>query len=242
MVDQEHPIAAAVRRAKEDGEAADRLIRDCLPFIRGETARFLGRAPDEERDDEFSIAMMAFYEAIRGYSRGRGAFFPYAALTIRSRLIDYRRSQARHGGALSLQRLEEGEEEDSPRELSDGRDHQGEWLQREATQEEIAGLRRELEGFGVGFSDVAENCPRQQRTLEACRRALRYGVEHPEILEELTRTRRLPLGKLAAGSGVERKTLERHRDYLVALLLIQTNGFEIIRGHICQVLKGGTGR
>ena len=33
MVDQEHPIAAAVRRAKEDGEAADRLIRDCLPFI-----------------------------------------------------------------------------------------------------------------------------------------------------------------------------------------------------------------
>ena len=39
-------------------------------------------------------------------------------------------------------------------------------------------------------------------------------------------------------SGVERKTLERHRKYMVALLLIYTNGYEIIRGHLKQVMKG----
>ena len=96
-------------------------------------------------------------------------------------------------------------------------------------------------GFGIALSDVAENCPRQQRTLEACKRAVRYAREHPELLEELLRTRKLPLTRLCEGSGAARKALERHRKYITALLLINTNGSEIIRGHICQMLapQGG---
>ena len=75
--------------------------------------------------------------------------------------------------------------------------------------------------------------------LEACRRALAHARAHPDLLEELVARKRLPIARLAQGSGVERKTLERHRKYLVALLLIHTNGYEIIRGHLKQVLKGG---
>ena len=67
-------------------------------------------------------------------------------------------------------------------------------------------------------------------------------AEIRHLLDELLETKRLPLGKLSDGSGVERKTLERHRKYLVALLLIYTNGYEIIRGHLAQVLKGGKAR
>ena len=37
------------------------------------------------------------------------------------------------------------------------------------------------------------------------------------------------------GSGVDKKTIERHRRYLVAILLAFTNGYEIIRGHLCQI-------
>ena len=50
------------------------------------------------------------------------------------------------------------------------------------------------------------------------------------------------MAELAAGSGVEKKTLERHRKYLVAILLAFTNGYEIIRGHLCQLApaKGGS--
>ena len=58
-------------------------------------------------------------------------------------------------------------------------------------------------------------------------------------MDTFLRTKKLPLNDLAAGSGVERKTLERHRKYMVALLLIYTNGYEIIRGHLKNVLKGG---
>ena len=99
-----------------------------------------------------------------------------------------------------------------------------------------------MKEFGVSLSDVADNCPKQQRTLNVCRKALEYAKENPELLEEFLKTQRLPIGRLSAGSGAERKTLERHRKYMVALLLIYTNGYEIIRGHLKQVMKGVAAR
>ena len=117
-----------------------------------------------------------------------------------------------------------------------------ELVMRDATKAEIEELTNQIQLFGVSLTDVADNCPRQQRTLEACRKVLNYAKENPELLDELLRTKRLPITKLSQGSGVDRKTLERHRKYMVAMLLIYTNGYEIIRGHIKQVLKGGTAK
>ena len=69
-----------------------------------------------------------------------------------------------------------------------------------------------------------------------CRQAIRYAREHVELIEQLEKTGKLPLAALAKGAGVERKTLERHRRYLVAMLLIYTNGFDIIRDHLYKVV------
>ena len=91
-----HKIVEQVYAAKEDVQAADRLIGTYLPFIKAETAKFLKRPPIEGQDDELSIAMMAFHEAIGGYSRTRGSFLKYAAMLIRSRLVDYSRREQRH--------------------------------------------------------------------------------------------------------------------------------------------------
>lgn len=237
-MNDEHKIIQQVYAAKEDMEEADRLIGAYMPFIRAETAKFLRRPPIEGHDDELSIAMIAFHEAIRGYSRTRGAFLKYAAMLIRSRLIDYQRSERRHQETISLDTP--AGEDDTPLgdTLADGKDESEELLIREATRAEIEELSRQMQEFGVSLTDVAENCPRQQRTLLACRKALWYAKEHPELLEELLQTKRLPVARLSAGSGTERKTLERHRKYMVALLLIYTNGYEIIRGHLTQVMKG----
>ena len=126
--------------------------------------------------------------------------------------------------------------------LAEDGDHSENIVTRDATRQEIEELTRQMEQFAVSLTDVAENCPRQQRTLQACRKALLYAQEHPELMDDFLRTKRLPIAKLAEGGGVERKTLERHRKYMVALLLIYTNGFEIIRGHLKQVMKGGAVR
>ena len=55
-------------------------------------------------------------------------------------------------------------------------------------------------------------------------------------------TGKLPMNELATGSGTDKKTMERHRKYLVAILLAFTNGYEIIRGYLCQLgpARGGS--
>jgi len=239
MVGTEHSIAAQVRAAKTDPEAADALIGQYMGFIRSETVKFTRAAPESGREDELSIAMLAFYEAILHYEKSRGAFLPYAGRAIRSRLIDHYRAEKRHGKVISLH-ASPGEDGDRPMEetLPDTRDEIGAYETRTASQQEIREFGEQLGRFGISFSDVADNCPKQQRTLDACRKALEYAKENPELLEDLLKMKRLPIGQLAMGSGGERKTLERHRKYMVALLLIYTNGYEIIRGHLKQVMKG----
>ena len=74
---EEHGIVRMVRQAKKDSKAADELIAAYMNFIRSETAKFNHSTPSGGRDDELSIAMFAFYEAIQGYEKGRGSFLSY---------------------------------------------------------------------------------------------------------------------------------------------------------------------
>ena len=174
-----HKIVEQVYAAKENVRAADDLIRSYLPFIKAETAKFLKRPPIEGQDDELSIAMMAFHEAIGGYSRTRGSFLKYAAMLIRSRLVDYSRREQRHSRVISLD-APIGEEDTTLGEtLADDRDPHEETALRDATRAEIEELTRQMQEFGVSLSDVADNCPKQQRTLDACRRALEYAKGEP---------------------------------------------------------------
>ena len=237
-MNDEHKITQQVYAAKDDVLVADQLIGTYMPFIKAETAKFLKRPPMEGHDDELSIAMIAFHEAIGGYSRTRGAFLKYAAMLIRSRLSATSRRKQPHSRVISLQPPVCEDHTTLGGTLADERDPHEETAARDATRAEIEELTRQMQEFGVSLSDVADNCPKQQRTLDACRKALQYARENPELLDTLLQTKRLPIGQLTAGSGVERKTLERHRKYMVALLLIYTNGYEIIRGHLKQVMKG----
>ncbi len=218
----DHEIAAMVAEARGDSLAADALVRQYLPFIRSEAAKVLRRGICDS-DDELSIAMIAFHEAVLAYERLRGAFLPFAARAIRSRIIDY-------------QRRELGET------LDVGTDPIGDHTDRTAARQEIAHFALGLLALGLTLTDIADNCPRQERTLSACHRALNWAKGDPDLLEQTVRSKKLPITRLAAGAGVERKTLERHRKYMMALILAYTNGFEIIRGHLGQmaIVKGGT--
>ncbi len=229
-----HELVEQVYAAKTDTEAADSLIRQYMGFIRAEAAKYLHRAPIEGQDEELSIVLLAFYEAILGYEKNRGAFLAYASRGIRSRLIDYYRKEKRHAEVTSLHEPVSDEKSDTLK--IDHLEHPENEIEkshhRSATRDEIEEFEKQLLEFGISFSDVADNCPRQERTLQACRRVLTAARENPELLNELLRTKKLPIAALSDISRTDKKTMERHRKYLIAILLAFTNGYEIIRGHL----------
>lgn len=234
MVGAKLDIVTLVYAAKTDPDTADELIGQYMGFIRAEA----GKMSFGDGEDELSIAMLAFYEAVLGYEKPRGAFLHYAARVIRSRLIDYHRSERRHRGHGSLNERAGEDGAELLELLPDTRDDIEEMTVREAAQGEIEEYSRALSAFGITLSDIADNCPKQERTLSACRDALNYARRRPELLAAVEKSGKLPMAELASGADVERKTLERHRKYLVAMLIAFTNGFEIIRGHLCR-LEGG---
>lgn len=231
-------IADRVMAAKNDNVLADDLIRDYLPFIRSETAAVSSKQPGQPMDDELSVAMLAFHEAIKSYIPGKGPFLAFAARIMKQRLIDYFRQEKRHYGQLSLhQPVSDGESTLTLEDVvPDTYRHEDVYDTRQATKQEILELAAQLNTFGLNFSAIADNAPKQSRTKEQCRRALQYAKDNPGLIRAALKTGKLPLAALVDGANVEKKTLERHRKYMMALLVIYSNGYELIRGHLTQVM------
>ena len=239
-MNEEHSIIQRVYDAKDDMTAADSFISDYIPFIKAKVSKLMKRPVNIQQDDEYSVAMIAFHEAINGYSKTRGTFLSYASLLMRNRIIDFWRKNNRHNQVISINAPTSNEDQTIEDSLTDDEDHEENLAIREATKEEIIELSTQLRAFDVSLTDIADNSPKQERTLAACKRVVAYVKEDAELMEDFLRTKRLPLKKLTDGSKVARKTIERHRKYIIGLLLIYTNGYEIIRGHLAEVMKGVT--
>ena len=140
MVSTKQDIIEWVLAAKEDSDAADSLISQYMGFIRAEAKKL----SFGDGEDELSIAMLAFYEAVLGYEKSRGSFLGFAAKVIRSRLIDYHRAESRHRGHGSLNERAGEDGAELLELLPDTRDDIEELNTREAAQGEIEEFARTL--------------------------------------------------------------------------------------------------
>ncbi len=231
-------LVTLVYDAKADGEVADELIGRYLPFIRAEASRVTGRFCTEQ-DDAVSISMIAFYEAVQKYEVSRGNFLSYASLLIRSRLIDELRKEKRREAADTVPLEGIG---DKAAVVSENCNPVEELLDRDAAAREIEEFSHQLRHFGLTLFDVAEQCPKQTRVLRKCQSALHFVRQHQDLIRRLIETKKLPIKDISEGAGVSRKTLERHRNYMIALMLVYSNGYESIRTHLAEMnrdMEGG---
>lgn len=83
------------KKAQQDEEYLNQFILENRRFIRSIASKATGRFITES-DDEWSVALIAFHEAVRSYDDSKGSFCSFAALVIKRRLVDYMASQARH--------------------------------------------------------------------------------------------------------------------------------------------------
>ena len=94
--------------AKDQKDKANRLISEFKPFIAGVVQKKVGRFVEYGVDEELSVGLMAFKEAIDSYDRQKSKFLSFARMVISMRLIDYYRKSKKERAAS----LDQGDRSD----------------------------------------------------------------------------------------------------------------------------------
>ena len=173
-----------------------------------------------ESDDEFEIAMLAFWEAVRRFDENAGSFSAFASLVIRRRLMDYFDGQSRH-----LQEIPAGHsmtwDEDTEQNGGIIREVQAAIVCEAAddsddVKDEIEALGDVLREYGFSFFDLAEASPKAGKTKKCCARAVNWMLALAERVIQMRKSHSLPVGAISAALTIAKKILERHRRYIIA--------------------------
>lgn len=233
----QEPIELVAMAQRGNDDAREELIRSYTPFVMRVAAEVCGRYVSVGRDDESSVALLAFNEAIANYQFGRGSFLRFSEMVIRRRLVDYYRGQKKGLRETPLSELEIEDEEGgvySPAEV-------GAALEQHRVQNEVADRREEIIGyqkllarFDITLSDLARLAPKHRDARDSAKTVAKLIASRPAYVSHLHQYRALPLKEIEAEGGlpVSRKTLERNRKYIIALVLILTGEFEHLKGYI----------
>lgn len=219
-----------------DESKRDTLIAEYSPYIAKLTSKFCRRYIDPERDDEYSIAMLAFNEAINSFDAKAGkSFLGFAKTVIQRRLIDYARKEQKHRQDVPYSAFDyEAEDGTAYNALESRRSvaaHEAD-LVADERRTEIRELAAELEGFGISFAELVDMSPKHSDS-RAMLIAIAVKLAQSDIwMGQLRATGRLPVKELMEAGGVSRKTIERNRKYLIAIAIVKSGNYPYMNDYL----------
>ncbi|MFD1953537.1 RNA polymerase sigma factor SigI [Paenibacillus thailandensis] len=228
--------------AQGDEQLREHFIYSYKPFILKTASRFCKKYVNPEKDDEFSIALMAFNEAINQYSPSAGkSFLGFAETVIRRRLIDYVRKEQRHAVVSAYSAYEQEDEERqlyNPLEVKRALQHYDFARVADERRMEIGEFNEELRSYGITFAELVECSPKHADSRRMLMDIARTLAEDEKLMRALQTKGKLPVKELTDACGVSRKTIERNRKYIIALCCVMTGAYPYLRDY----LKVGGGK
>ena len=206
----------------------EELFQNNEAFILRTASFVLGR-PVTRSDDEYSIALSAFWEAAQSHDPSKGSLQTYASVVIRHRLIDYIRSGKHYGQEISVEPDVFTGEMSSENETENLRLSIEKKLVQDmpdrTLSEEIGELALILQHYQIDFFDLPNACPKARKTRTVCLKAARFVCAVAELLARLRRTLKLPAAEMETGVPIARKLLDKFRKYIIASVEIEAGDF-----------------
>jgi RNA polymerase sigma factor len=234
--DSQTPEQHVIRIQKGDTRLRNQFITDYQPYVAKVTSRFCKRYIDPARDDEFSIALSAFNEAINQFSPESGrSFLGFSEQVIRRRLIDYLRKEKRHNQQIPYSTFEVEDDEDNvvnPIEIHQAIDHYEKQKGMEERRSEIMDLNHCLAEFGISFSDLVDASPKHADSRNALFGIGKTLAEDAVLMRLMLTKRMLPIKELLEKVEFSRKTLERNRKFIIAVALIFNGPYPYLRDYL----------
>lgn len=243
MLDPQEIRDAVARVQQGQEQVREELLKQYLPFIIKTTSQTCRRYVRLGEDDEVSVALIAFNEALDKYDcLQQTSFLSFAETVIKRRIIDYFRKNKKVGQEIPWSSLKQNTEEETVYLLD-----QLTWEKAcsNYSEEEIKAIRREeildyqkrLAEFGITLSDLVEVSPKHEDARKTAFEVAGKVYQNEHYRQHLFRTKSLPLKELEREVRVSRKTLERQRKYVIAVTLVLMGNYTYLGDYI-EGLKG----
>jgi len=222
---------------KGDKKCRNQLIEKYRPFILKAAAQVSGRFINMGEDDEASIALIAFNEAIDSFDESKGcSFIGFAQTVIRRRLIDFYRSEKKRV-SIPFSQIDDG-----PGNVLGSAEFVAAAAQYDADvekierREEIERFTQTLSSFDIKFDDLVKASPKHETARQRAMEVAVAIARNEHMRKHLYSYKSLPLKELSTRAKVSRKTLERQRKYIIAAVIILTSDFYYLKEYIKKVL------
>ena len=156
---------------KGNPTALEQLIREQESFIQNTASQICKRKVNWNQDDELSIALIAFHEAVEKYMPDKGAhFLTFARHVIQQRLIDFfRKEQRHHHLPIQSERNTLEEKELGTFAMSEAINEYNRVKEQEELATTIEEFEESLLPFGISMDDLVDASPRHQIGRASCR-------------------------------------------------------------------------
>jgi RNA polymerase sigma factor len=200
------------------------LIENHMPFIIKSISDVTGRYVSCENDEELSVGLLGFHEAIERYDNEKGHFLSYAKLVIGSRIKNYLKSENKHQHS-SLEEL-----------LDKGIDIKDEYFEPEEDNsillEEINKLKNEISSFGFTLEDLVNEAPKQQATRKNAISLSEEISNDEEFTSFMYLKKRLPIKRIVLKFSVTEKVIKRSKKFIISVVIIIDKNLSALRNWI----------
>jgi len=237
---QNTDINARVVEIKGSDSEINRFVEEYKPFIAACTEKITGRYVRYGEDDELSIAMIGFVEAIRFFDSDKGNFLSFSRNVIKRRLIDYYRKEKRHSMVVSLNTYMNDDNDEFDLSQVQSQEKYDEQKLGEYRRMELEQLGKELKEFDITFFDLTECSPKQERTQKLCGDIVGFLLSKPHFIKHVREKKYLPIAEITKELNIPRKIVEHSRKYIIAVLIIASGDYQYIRDYVNTGGKEGS--
>ncbi len=228
------PLKDMIASAQEgDCAVHNHLLKSYQPFVAKCTSEVCKRYIDPMRDDEFSIGLAAFNDAIMSYSSKKGSsFLSFAKLVIKRKVIDYIRYVQKIPNAASLDEAYEDEQMENLLEIAAIREIYQEKQKAWYIRDEMIDFKEQLQSYDLSLVQLAKASPKHKDARRTAITVAKILFREPVLKDYVERKKKLPIKDLTQKVHVSKKTLERNRKFILATFIILTGDFTYLKEYL----------
>lgn len=214
-------IIQDIQNAKKGNEIArQQIISSYKPYIINIVSHICKRFISWS-DEEASVGLLAFNRAIDTYESEKGRnFLNFAYCLIKRDMINHFRRSRNQNCHLSLDYTADEEDEITEVEIEKSMQYYQDKIVSNELVEEILELDNLLGEYGIKFEELENLSPKHRDTREILNRMALDFIKDKELVDELIKKRRFPAAAFVKKSGYNIKSVEKHRKYLITLIII----------------------